>query len=135
MQVLEYSKYKVARSRFELLSPGFFSLYRDPEPEIPSPTRIPWRLATRFGISSFFQVQDSTGLCSMRVWTSERRQIYVWSSIETGTYMPRSTCSIHASLAGYKINHKGQVFVFTASNLFPSLQGHILNLPSFAYKE
>jgi hypothetical protein len=43
-------KTKVARSRFELLSPGFFSLYRDPEPEIPSPTSIPWRLATRFGI-------------------------------------------------------------------------------------
>jgi hypothetical protein len=29
---------KVARSRFELLSPGFFSHHRDPEPEIPSPT-------------------------------------------------------------------------------------------------
>src|SRR5918992_6303453 len=42
----------VARSRFELLSPGFFSLsLRDPEPGIPSPQ--PWRLATRFGTQLF----------------------------------------------------------------------------------
>lgn len=123
----------VARSRFELLSPGFFSLYRDPEPEIPSPTSIPWRLATRFGISSFlskYKIRPGYIACAY-----EPADVDTYGPVLRLEYTCLGPYVAYMHLTGYKINHKGQVFVFTASNLFPSLQDHILNLPSFAYKE
>jgi hypothetical protein len=124
---------RTAVSRF------LFSFVRDPEPEIPSPTSLPWRLATRFGTLFFSQAKeyDSTGLrrCMHVCMYTRLVQPSVRSffrSVKDDTFI--HTRYVHHARATIQ-SHKRLLFDVTVSCLFLSSQDHIPNEPSFSYKE